>query len=59
MGALNAMDTISSSGGTTDPGGYWWPPTYSTGSKTVISVWQFFHNFSGPKLLGPFLGTKR
>ena len=42
-----------------DPGGYRWPPTYSTGSKTVISVWQFFHDFLGHKLPRPFCGTKQ
>jgi hypothetical protein len=29
MGAVNAMETISSQVGRIDLGGYWWPPTYS------------------------------
>ena len=41
-----------------DPGGYRWQPTYSTGSKTIISASQFFHDFSGLKLPGPFWGPK-
>jgi hypothetical protein len=24
-------------GNTTDPGGYWWPPTYSTWTHTIFS----------------------
>jgi hypothetical protein len=40
--------------GNYDPGGNRWPPTYSTGSKQGFPPWQFFYNFLGPKLLGPF-----
>jgi hypothetical protein len=47
-------------GNTTDPGGYWWPPTYSTWTHTIVSfifsislsVAQFtiFSSSSGPEL---------
>ena len=37
-----------------DLGGYRSPPTSSTSSKTIILVWHIFHNFSSPKLPGPF-----
>ena len=52
-----------------NPGGYWWPPTYSTWTPTIVSfsfsisliVAQFaiFGSFSGPKLPEPFWGPKR
>jgi hypothetical protein len=46
----------------TDPGGYWWPPAYSTWTPTTVSfsvsliVAQFtiFGNFLGPELPEPF-----
>ena len=47
-----------------DPGGYWWPPTYSSWTPTTISfsfpvsliVAQFtiLGSFRGPKLPEPF-----
>jgi hypothetical protein len=47
-----------------DPGGYWWPPTNSTWTHTIVSfifsvsliVAQFttFSSFSGPELPEPF-----
>jgi pentatricopeptide repeat protein len=47
-----------------DPGGYWWPPTYSTWTHTIVSfsfsvsliVAQFtiFSSSSGPELLELF-----
>jgi len=50
--------------GICDPGGYWWPPTKSTWTPTIISlsfsisliVAQFtiFNNFLGPELSESF-----
>ena len=37
MEELNAMGTIASKGGRNDPEGYWWPPTYSIWSPTIVS----------------------
>jgi hypothetical protein len=45
----------------TDPGGYWWPPTYSTWTPTIASFsfsvsaqFTIFSSFSGPELPEPF-----
>lgn len=54
MGELNEMETIASQGGRIDPGGYRWPPTYATSSKTIISVWQFFTIFRVLNFRGHF-----
>jgi hypothetical protein len=44
-----------------DPGGYWWPPTYSTWTPTIASFsfsvsaqFTIFSSFSGPELPEPF-----
>jgi hypothetical protein len=44
-----------------DPGGYWWPPTYSTWTPTIASFsfsvsaqFTIFSSFSGPELLELF-----
>jgi hypothetical protein len=44
-----------------DPGGYWWPPTYSTWTPTIASFsflvfaqFTIFSSFLGPELLEPF-----
>ncbi len=47
MVALNVMEAITSQGGRINPGGYWWPYTYSTGLKhnspsSFYAVLMFF-----------------
>ena len=49
-----------------DPGGYWWPPAYSTWGPTIASFsfsvlaqLTIFSSFSGPELPEPFWGPKR
>jgi hypothetical protein len=38
-----------------DPGGYRWPPIYSTGSKNSFPPWQFlFSSFRVPNFEGRF-----
>jgi hypothetical protein len=44
-----------------DPGGYWWPPTYSTWTPTIAyfsfsvsTQFAIFSSFSGPELPEPF-----
>jgi hypothetical protein len=64
MEEINAMGNIDSLGVRNDPSGYWWPPTYSTWTPTIISfsfsisliVAQFtiFGSFSSPELPEPF-----
>jgi hypothetical protein len=48
-------------GKSVDPGGYWWPPTYSTWTPTIASFsfsvsaqFTIFSSFSGPELPEPF-----
>ena len=48
------------------PGGYWWPPAYSTWGPTIVSFiflvlaqLTIFSNFSGPELPELFWGPKR
>ena len=64
MEEVNTMGTISFLRGGNDPGGYWWPPAYSTWTPTIFSfnfpvsliVAQFtiFGSFSRVELPEPF-----
>jgi len=52
-----------------DPGGYWWPPTKSTWTPTIVSFsfsvsliiadFTIFTSFLGPELPEPFCGPER
>ena len=52
-----------------DPGGYWWPPAYSTWTPTIVSFnflvslivaqLTFYGSFLGPELPESFWGPKR